>query len=109
MEGVVGKFCIFNLAPTFQTGWLVLACGSKIFSTQLVFQVPRRASRRFLGSLDALCRTDLLLGYRCVGGGGFLAEPRNLDLVEASVNGTWCPVIPHGCLQRFVTHHELLP
>src|ERR1700681_378523 len=76
------KSFIYNRRSYSQAGCLVLACGSKIFSTQLVFQVPRRASRRFLRSLDALCRTDMLLGYRCVGG-GFLAEPGNLDLVEA--------------------------
>src|SRR2546422_6192225 len=64
-------------------------------------------SRRFLGSLDALCRTDMLLGYSCVGGGGFLAEPRNLDLVEAGVNVTGRHEIPHGRLQRFVPHPGL--
>ena len=49
----------------------------------------------------------MLLGYRCVGGGGFLEEPRNLDLVEAGVNVTGWHEIPHGSLQRFVPHPGL--
>ena len=49
----------------------------------------------------------MFLAYSRVGGGGFLVEPRNLDLFESGVDVTGWHEIPHGRLQGFVPHPGL--